>query len=602
MKLDKSILQSVPFQYAEAVKSGKIITGDLIKAAVDRFYKLIEDADTKGYRLNHSLGIHVIDFFECFLVHTKGKKAKNRESFTLSPYQEFAIYNIFSWQKQNSDGVWVRLINTVYEKVARKNGKTAQLAGIGLYLESFDRESSSEIYAGATKEQQAKILWEQAYDFVSFCPNLRRIGFKNTQREIRFYNESVTEYGNKEIFKGVFRFLGSDSKTLDGLNPSAAFIDEYHAHKDDSVREVLESAMGARSQPLLYIITTAGFNKAGVCKQYEDVCKDIVRGIKEEDSTFIMIHDLDEGDDWEDEKNWVKANPNLGESVSIDYLRSEYKKAKNQPSKIPNFKTKHLNIWVDSAEVRIPDHIWMKNSAKPKLANFAKYGCAAGMDLSSTTDLSAYVMVSKPDEDGFIDVIAFNFCPEDTVRERSKEDGVPYTYWKDINMLDYIDYTPEDLEKYSYLKAKKILTATPGNQIDYDYIEQTILQTYWLHKVSWVDYDKYKSSELVQKLTKQEVNMYIFPQTINYYSFPTNDFERLLYQGKVRHGGNPILRWMMGNVDVKFGINEDVRYIKTDAKRRIDAIQALVMAHGANLTQEEEDTESQYNNQDQAYI
>ena len=591
MNLDKSILKTGPFQYAEKVKSGELIVGSLIKAAVDRFYKLIKSADKKGYRLNHSLGLHVIDFFEEFLIHTKGKKARNREAFTLSLYQMFTLYNIFAWQKQNTDGEWVRLVNTVYEKVARKNGKTAQLAGLGLYLESFDGESSPEIYVGATKEQQAKIMWEQAYEFVFTSQKLRAIGFKNTQREIRFTRNM-----------GVFRFLGSDSKTLDGLSPNASFLDEYHSHKDDSVREVLESAMGARLQPLMYIITTAGFNKSGVCKEYEDVCKDVVKGIKEEDGTFVMIHDLDDDDDWEDESTWIKANPNLGESVSIDYLRSEYKKAKNQPSKIPNFKTKHLNIWVDSADVRIPDDIWMKNSAKPILSNFAEFGCAAGMDLSSTTDLSAYVIMSKPDNEGYVDMLPFLFCPEDTVRKRSKEDSVPYTYWKDINMLDYIDYTLEDLQKYSYLKSKKILTATPGNQIDYDYIEQTILQTYWLHKVSWVDYDKYKSTELVQNLTKKEVNMYIFPQTINYYSFPTMDFEKLLYQGKIRHGGHPILRWMMGNVDVKFGINEDVRYIKSDAKKRIDAIQAAVMAHGANLTQQEEDTDSQYNNQDQAYI
>jgi phage terminase large subunit-like protein len=589
MKLEKHILQSTPFHYAESVKSGKIVVGQLIKAAVDRFYKLIESADQKGYRLNHSLGMHVIDFFNEFLTHTKGPKAG--QPFTLSPHQQFTYYNIFAWQKQNESGEWIRLITTVYEKVARKNGKTAPLAGVGLYLESFDGESSPEIYVGATKEMQAKILWEQAYQFVFTSPKLRAIGFKNTQREIRFTRNM-----------GVFRFLGSDSKTLDGLSPNASFIDEYHSHKDDSVREVLESAMGARKQPLIYIITTAGFNKSGVCKEYEDVCKDIVKGIKEEDRTFIMIHDLDEDDDWEDETNWVKANPNLGKSVSLDYLRAEYKKAKNQPSKIPNFKTKHLNIWVDSAEVRIPDEIWMQNSAKPILSNFAKYGCASGMDLSSTTDLSAYVLVSKPDEEGFVDILPFIFCPEDTVRQRSKEDAVPYTYWKDINLLDYINYTSEDLEKYSYLQNRKILTATPGNQIDYEYIKNTILQTYWLHKVSWVDYDKHKSTELVQELMKQEVNMYVFPQTINYYSFPTMEFERLLYNGKIRHGGHPILRWMMANVDVKFGINEDVRYIKTDAKKRIDAIQAAVMGLAANLTQEEDNKESQYNTKDKAYI
>lgn len=592
MKLDKSILNSVPFQYANDVRSGKIITGSKIKYAVDRFFKLIDEAEYKGYRLNHSDGMHVIDFFTEFLTHTKGPKAKHSLSFELSPHQQFTYYNICAWQKKNENGEWIRLINTVYEKVARKNGKTAPCAGFGLYLESFDGESSPEIYVGATKEQQAKILWEQAYQFVFKSTKLRKIGFNNTQREIRF---------NRNM--GVFRFLGADSKTLDGLNPSASFLDEYHSHRDDSVREVLESAMGARLQPLIYIITTAGFNKYGVCKAYEDVCLDILKGIKEEDSTFIMIHDLDETDDWEDEKNWVKANPNLGESITLDYLRSEYKKAINQPSKIPNFKTKHLNIWVDSAEARIPDHIWMQNSEKPKLQNFLKYGCAAGMDLSSTTDLSAYVLVSNPDPKGYVDILPFIFCPEDTIHQRSKEDRVPYDYWQNIKLTDYINYTSEDLKKYAYITNQKILTATPGNQIDYDYIEKIILQTYWLHGVKWVDYDKYKSTELVQKLQKQEVNMYIFPQTINYYSFPTQEFERLLYNSKIRHGGHPILRWMMANVEVKYGINEDVRYIKTEAKKRIDAIQAAVMALGATLTQEEqENTESQYNNTDKAFI
>lgn len=593
MDLPDSILSSVPFQYAKSVKDGSIITGNLIKSAVDRFYKLIEDADDKGYRLNHSLGIHVIDFFTEFLCHTKGQKAKNREAFYLSPYQQFTLYNILAWQKKNQSGEWVRLISTVYEKVARKNGKTAQLSGLGLYLQSFDDEPGAEIYVGATKEMQAKILWEQAYQFVFKSLPLRKIGFKNTQREIRFSQNNTN---------GVFRFLGSDSKTLDGLNPSASLLDEYHSHKDDSVREVLESAMGARQQPLLYIITTAGFNKSGVCKEYEDVCKDIVRGIKQEDSTFVMIHDLDESDDWEDEENWVKANPNLGESVQLDYLRKEYTKAKNQPSKVANFKTKHLNLWVDSAEVRVPDEIWMQNAAKPILSNFEKYGCAGGMDLSSTTDLSAYVLVSNPDENGFVDMLPFLFCPEDIVRKRSKEDSVPYAYWKDVNLLDYLEYSPEDLKKHKYLVNQKILTATPGNQIDYDYIENTILQTYWLHKVSGVDFDKYKSTELVQKLLKQDVNMHVFPQTINYYSFPTQEFERLLYTGKIRHGGHPILRWCMANVAVKFGINEDVRYIKEDAKKRIDPIQAAVMALAGNLTREDENNDSQYNDLDEAYI
>lgn len=580
MNLTKEIQNSIPLQYAYDVRDNKITTGKRIKQAVNRFFSWIETAEKDGYHLDHASGIHIIDFFEMFLTHTKGPKAVSREPFVLSPYQQFEIYNVMAWKDINEN----RRIKTVYIKEARKGGKTAKLAGVGNYFLTFDDEASPEIYAAATKEAQAKIVWEQAYDFVLKSLPLRKIGVKNTQREIRFPRSM-----------GKFRFLGGDSKTQDGLNPSLAIIDEYHAHKDDSVREVLESAMGARKNPLLYIITTAGFNMQSVCKAAEDVYIDILEGHKKDDHTFIMIHDLDEGDDWEDPKNWLKANPNLGVSVSMEYLKSEYTKVVNQPSKIPNFKTKHLNMWVDAAEVRIPSEIWNLSSEKIKLKNFLELGCAGALDLSSTTDLTSLVFVSNADENGIRDILPFNFCPLDTIDSRSKEDRVPYGFWKDVNLCDYIDFSGTDFENEKFWENQKILHATEGNQIDYQVVRQLTAYLWDVLKPKWYEYDPWKATEMIQQLNKNGIEVHPFPQTITHFSFPTTEFEKLAFSEKFRHGGHPILSWTLSGCVAYEDPNENIRYVKNRSTKRIDPIIATVMALAGTIT-EDNGNQSKYNN------
>ena len=566
MNLPKNITNSIPFKYAADVKSGKIVTGQYIKKAVDRFYNWIDNADAKGYVLDHNAGMMVLNFFPEFVAHTKGAKAG--EPFELSPYQQFTFYNIFAWKKRNENGDLIRVIRTVYEKVARKNGKTAALAGLGLFCESFDNEKGPEIYVGATKESQAKVLWEQAFQFVFKSLGLRKIGFKNTQREIRFEREL-----------GVFRFLGGDSKTLDGLNPSLSIIDEYHAHKDDGVREVLESAMGARKEPIMYIITTAGFNTSSVCKLYEDVCKEILDGQKEDDSTFIMIHEPDEADNWEDESTWIKANPNLNTSVNMDYLRTEYQKAINQPSKIPNFKTKHLNLWVDAPSIWIPNEIWMKNKVeKVSIKKFKKYGSYAAVDLSTTTDITAYILLSEPDEDGNRFIKPFFFCPKSTIDRRSKEDRVPYRYWMDAGYL----------------------IATPGDTVDYTYLEDKILSTYHKHNVVRIEMDQWNASQVANNLQEKGLEVSFFSQQIATISFPTKQFEKLVYEGKIKHDGNPILSWMLSGCVIYQDANENIKVHKGQShagNKRVDGIIATIMALGGSLSVEESN-ESQYNDPD----
>ena len=561
MKLPTHIKKSVPFKYANDVLKGKIVVGKKIRLAVERFLKRIEQADVKGYRLNHAAGLHIIEFSERFVFHSKGPLAG--EGFELSPYQQFTLYNVLAWEVQNEKGEWVRLTRTVYDKVARKNGKTALLAMLGLYFEACDGESAPEIYVGATKEAQAKVLWEQAYQFVFKSRALRQFGFKNTQREIRF-----------PANLGVFRFLGGDSKTLDGLNPSLAMIDEYHAHPNDGVREVLESAMGARKNPLLYIITTAGFDVNGVCAQYEEVCVDILEGRKQDDSTWIMIHDLDANDDWNDENVWVKANPNLGVSISLEYLRSEYQKAKNQPSKIPNFKTKHLNKYVDAPEVWIPAEIWKANERQFDFNVFAKVGSYSGLDLASTKDLTAYVYVSDPDDDGYRYLKPFFFMPKDTIDARAKEDHVPYRYWVDAGYI----------------------IATQGNVTDYQVVKKTILQTQGIYSLKTLLFDGWNATDIIQQLQESGVNCEKFSQGIGTISWPTKQFERLVLEGKILHDGNPVMEWMLAGCVIYRDANDNMKVHKGHSTRRVDGVVAAIQGLAGSIAVEDTSDQSYYNN------
>lgn len=577
------MLQSVPFQYASDVRAGKIVCGQWIKLAVERFYNWIETAEADGYFLDHAKGMHIIDWIPRYCQHTKGPMAKLRLPFVLSPYQQFTVYNIFAWTIKETG---LRRINFVYESVGRKNGKTTQLAALGLYCESMDNEEGPEIYVGATKEAQAKVLWDQAYAFVEKSVMLRKLGFRNTTREIRFSYTS-----------GVFRFLGGDSKTLDGLNPSVGFIDEYHAHKDDTVREVIESAQGGRDNPLIYIITTAGFNLKSSCKLAEDSYKDILNGLNVDDHTLIMIHQLDEEDDWEDESVWEKANPNIRYSDTIlPFTRLQYIKAKNQPSKIPNFKTKSLNMWVDGKNLWIPSKKWKNNdinkdlsinSNKRKeipLSVFRDFGSYAGLDLSTTTDITAFVILSEPDEKGQRYLKPFLFCPEETIIERSKEDKVPYLYWRDQGFL----------------------ISTPGDRVDYDVIEDYVKKYYHVYNVQRVEVDRYNSNSIVTHLVEGNYEVSEFSQTMTNYSHPTKVFEKLVYEGKILHDGNPVMEWMLSGCTTKEDFNENIRIVKgkehTNGKR-IDGIIAAIMALGGSLSlKDEPDKYSKPLPEDEIYV
>ncbi|TVZ55614.1 phage terminase large subunit-like protein [Lutibacter sp. Hel_I_33_5] len=572
MQIPKDIQNSIPFQYAAGVKSGKIICGLRIKQAIDRFYKLIESADDKGYWLDHKKGFAVIKFIENFIFHTKGKSAGT--PFLLSPYQQFRFYNTYAWQTTNESGISIRLIRNVYVKVAKKNGKTAEEAADDLFLMAFDQEYGAEIYVGATKEDQAKLCFNQASEFVNNSSTLKKLGFKVYQKEIKFIHTN-----------SFMKPLGGDSKTQDGINAHKSTIDEYHAHKDDSVKENLESSSASRLQPLTVTITTAGTNVHGVCKNFEDACINILEGVAEDDTFLIMIHDLDKNDDWENEDNWIKANPNLGVTVSLDFLRKEYLKAKNQPSKIPNFKTKHLNMWVDGASEWIPSEYWNKCMVPIKEENFALLGNCGGLDLSTTTDITAFALMSEPDAEGIRDLKVWCFCPLDTIEKRSKEDRVPYKYWSNLKRENTVD----DNDTY--------LIATPGNMVEYSEVEKVVINQYYKNKTKHIEYDRKFSGSLVQNLQKENIELSPFTQTLMNYASPTKEFMRLIMSGKLRVGNNPILKWMLSGCVSITDTNENIRLDKSRSTKRIDGIIASIMALAGTMGVEEV-KESKYNDPD----
>ena len=377
--------------------------------------------------------------------------------------------------------------------------------------------------------------------------------------------------------------LGGDSKTQDGIASSLSILDEYHAFVNDGVKENLESSMAARKQPLVYTITTAGSNIVGVCKNFEEQCEAILDEQLKDDHFFIMIHDLDDGDDWQVVENWDKANPNLHVTVSLDFLKKEYQKALNQPSKIPNFKTKHLNQWVDAPEIWIPTEIWTANKTKTKdyealfLSKAQEFGSYCAVDLSTITDITAVVWVTKPDAEGNMYINPFFLCPKDTIDKRSKEDRVPYRYWVDTNLM----------------------IATPGNTVDYAYVKKLILQKTMLYNTQCIEFDQWNAEQLRNEIAEHGIETSYFSQAIGVISYPTKQFEKFVYEGTLKHSGNKVLTWMLSGCVIYPDANENIKVHKGKShmgKKRVDGIIATIMALGGMLSVEDISEQSQYNN------
>ena len=536
--------------YAQQVRTGNILTCEFVQLAVDRYYRDMDNALDKGWYFDRKAAQRAISFIER-LKHTKGQWAGLR--FKLEPWQQFIIWNIFGWKM--ADGT--RRFRYAYVEIARKNGKTALSAGIGLYMLFADGESRPEVYSAATVKDQARICFSDAVEIVKAT-------------DLKNY---LTPYRNSIVYElkgGMMKPLSSDYGTHDGLNPSCGIIDEFHAHKDSGMFDVIKSAFGARKQPLMFIITTAGFNKAGACYAYRDNVIKILRGINEDDTLFGIIYTMDANEEWDNPQMWIKSNPNLGVSLFPNYLEDQVNDAKNRPEAVRNVMTKNVNLWVDAEKTWILDDAWMKCVGTTEIEDLRGCECWGGLDLSNVSDITAFVLIFH--ENDKFQLLPFFWIPEEKMLEKIRKENINYDLWV----------------KAGFVKV------TSGNVLDYEFVKADILQIVEIYDLQSSAYDRWNSSQTIIDLQNEGMECNPFGQGYGSMSAPSKEFEKLVLSEKIEHFGNPVLRWMLSSTLIKTDPAGNIKPNKEKSVQKIDGIVASIMALGEWMTAQAEDDNDPY--------
>ena len=480
-------------------------------------------------------------FFERLLVHTKGEWAG--QPFLLEDWQQEEIIRpLFGWKRL--DGT--RRYRTAYIEVPRKNGKSTLAAGIALLLLFADDEPGAEIYSCAADREQAAIVFDEAKAMVKASPVL--------SRRCEVYKRSIVVPGTRS----VYRVLSADAYTKHGLNAHGVIFDELHAQPNRDLWDVMNTSTGARRQPLVVAITTAGYNRESVCWEQHEYARQVQAEIIPDDTFLPVLYAADEDDDWLDENVWAKANPNLGVSVKLDYLRNEARRAENVPAYQNTFRRLHLNQWTqqETRWLSLQDWDACGEPFNERLLEGAV--CYGGLDLASSSDIASFVLcfpseVGEPEQYVWL---PFFWIPRENMVERARKDRVPYDAWV----------------------RDGLITATEGNVIDYGYIVRDIEALGERFNIREIAFDRWGAFQVSQALEGAGFTMVGFGQGFASMAAPTKELLRLLLDGKLRHGGHPVLRWMADNMVVSTDAAGNVKPNKAKSREKIDGIVAGIMA------------------------
>jgi len=525
--------------YGRRVLTGELVACKWIKLFCQRHFTDLDTGTARGLVFDVAAGERVLKFFT-LLKHSKGEWS--RQAFKLEPWQQFYLFVLFGWLQ--ADGR--RRFRVAYTSVARKNGKSTLAAGIGLYLFLGDQEPGAEIYAAATKKDQAKIVWDEAVRMVKLS--------KGFAKHVRTYKDNMSCQSTFSKFEPV----GSDADTLDGLNVSGAIIDELHAHKTRDVWDVIGTAIGSRRQPLIYAITTAGFNRESVCFEQQTYAEKVLEGVIADDAFFGFMASLDMGDAWDDPTTWIKANPNLGVSVSRESLEQACLKAKQDAMSLNAFLRLRLNQWTQNETRWCSFEVWDQNVGEVDEKALEGRTCYGGLDLASTTDTAAFVLAFPPMEPGGPIILLPRFwIPKENMRVRVLRDRVPYDAWvRDGWMF-----------------------ATEGNVVDYDAIRRQIVSDYSRFAIRQVRFDRWGATQLSTQLAGEDgLEMVTMGQGFASMSSPMKEFMRQLLDKGIAHGGHPVLRWQASNVMARMDPAGNVKMDKAASRERIDGMVSAVMA------------------------
>jgi phage terminase large subunit-like protein len=526
-------------KYARDVVAGDVVACKWIRLACQRHLDDLRASKESAYPyyFDKKSGERACKFIE-FLPHTKGKWAAKRELLKLEPWQCFFVVCIFGWLRCSDD---MRRFRRAQLWVPRKNGKSALAAAIGLYMLVADNEYGAEVYSGATTEKQAWEVFRPAKLMAQKTPDL-----------LDYYGVEVNA-SNIHISDNGSRFEPLIGKPGDGSSPHCAIIDEYHEHKTDEMVDTMITGMGAREQPLLLMITTAGDNLSGPCYQMQIDAQKMLEGSITDEATFALIYTVDQGDDWACIDTMKKANPNYGVSVSDDFLLARLQDAKNNARKQSTFKTKHLNVWVGSRDAYFNIDRWNQSADKSlKLEDFYGKQIYLGLDLASKVDIAALeILIPMGDSD----YVRFG------------------KYYLPESALD-----TSAAEHYRGWAAEGWMRITDGEIIDFNEIKTDILELCSLFEVVECAYDPFQATMLVTELMSEGVPVVEMRPTVLNFSEPMKTLDGLVRSRQVRHSGDPVMTWMMSNVVANEDAKDNVYPRKDKPENKIDGAIALIMA------------------------
>ena len=533
-------------QYAADVLGGKIPACKWVKLAVDR-----QLTDLKTYAGDRSLYVfdeneanRVCKFIE-LLTHTKGELAGTR--IHLEPWQVFILTTVFGWLRRADGG---RRYRRSYVEVPRGNGKSTLLSGVGLYCLVADREGGAEVYSFATTRDQAKIVFGDA----------KVMAERNAPLRNKFGLQVLANALYVPTSNSTFQAKSAEGSTLDGLNTHLAIIDELHAHKTRAVYDVVETSTGKRKNSLMFVITTAGFDTSGICYEVRTMVTKVLEKSVVDETQFGIIYGLDDGDDWTTVEALEKANPNWGISVRPEIITSLMKKAIALPSAVNNFKTKHLNIWCSASSAWMDMQAWEAGEINVDRSDFEGQPCYIGLDVGAKNDVTAKVLLF-PVGKSFV-VFADFYLPEAAVE---KSTNSQYRGWVEEGWI----------------------TQSGGAMTDLARIEEDIRDDLSRFDVKGIAYDPWNALLLATNLGNDGAPMVEYRNTVQNFSDPMKSLEALVQDKRVNHDGNPVLRWMMGNVVAKLDAKDNIFPRKERYENKIDGVVALIMALGISNTSEE---------------
>ena len=476
------------------------------------------------------------------LKHTKG--VWDGKPFDLLPWQEQIIRDLFGVIKENG----YRQFNTAYIELGKKNGKSELAAAVALYMLCADNEKGAEIYGCANDRAQAGIVFDVAKDMVLHSDLLKqRINIVESQKRLVYLPN-----------RSIYQALSSEVASKYGYNIHACIFDELLGQPNRKLFDVMTKGSGAaRKQPLYFIITTAGNDRTSICYEQHAKAEDILAGRKHDSTFYPVLYSAPDDADWTDPEVWAMANPSIGHTVEVEYYQQSCESAKENPAEEIQFRQFHLCQWTNTAVRWMPMHKWDACRDDYTMDDLEGRPCYGGLDLSSTSDLTALVLVFPPTEqDAYYRTLSFFWLPEDTIPLRVRRDHVPYDVWQ---------------------RQGAILT-TEGDVVHYGFIEQFIVDLGHRFNIREIAVDRWNASMMVQALQDDGFTIVSFGQGFRDMSNPTKDLMRLVLEQSLRHDGHPILRWCMDNVYVRTDPAGNIKPDKEKSTEKIDGVVALVMA------------------------